>query len=108
MNASRGPAERASRSHKARAPGTEMALGRTSTSGRAKILRTSSSTISGCGFCSSWVCGLVGVVLGRDPLLFGKTLSFISYLHLLANQSYVLRTLYESQGVPARDSFRRS
>jgi hypothetical protein len=64
-----------------------MALGRSSTPGRVKILWASSSTISGCGFCSSWVCGLVGVVLGRDPLLFGKTLSFISYLHLLANQS---------------------
>jgi hypothetical protein len=25
---------------------------------------------------------LVGVVLGRDPYLFGKVLSFISYLHL--------------------------
>jgi hypothetical protein len=47
------------------------------------------------GFCSSWVCGLVGVVLGRDPFLFGKTLSFISYLHLIANRSLVIRTLYE-------------
>src|SRR5215212_7378970 len=69
MNASCGPVGTSSPSHKARAPGTEMALGR-------------SSTISGCGFCSSCVCGLVGVVLGRDPLLFGKPLWFISYLHL--------------------------
>jgi hypothetical protein len=38
---------------------------------------------------------LVGVVLGRDPLLFGKTLSFITYLYLLANQSLVIRTLHE-------------
>src|SRR5215203_1034748 len=67
MNASRGPAGTSSRNHKARAPGTEMALGRSSTPGRVKILWASSSTISGCGFCSSWVCGLVGVVLGRDP-----------------------------------------
>jgi hypothetical protein len=74
----------------------EIALGRSSTPGRVKTLWTSSSTISGCGFCSSWVCGLVGVVLGRDPLRFGKTLSFISYLDLLANQSYVIRTLYEN------------
>jgi hypothetical protein len=73
-----------------------IALGRSSTPGRVKSLRARSSTISGCGFCSSWVCGLVGVVLGRDPLLFGKTLSFISYLELLANQSYVIRTLYEN------------
>jgi hypothetical protein len=36
------------------------------------------------------------MVLGRDPLLFGKTLSFISYLDLLANQSYVIPTLYEN------------
>ena len=65
-----------------------MALVRSSTPGKAKTLQASSSTISGSGFCSNWVCGLVGVVLGRDPLLFGKTLSFISYLHLaLANQS---------------------
>ena len=64
--------------------------------GRVKILWTSSSTISGCGFCFSWVCGLVGVVLGRDPLPFGKTLSFISYLDLLANQSYVIQTPYEN------------
>jgi hypothetical protein len=49
---------------------------------RAKTLWASSSTISDCGFCSSWVCGFVGVVLGRDPLLFGMTLSFTSYLHL--------------------------
>jgi hypothetical protein len=74
----------------------EIALGRSSTPGRVKALRASSSTISGCGFCFSWVCGLVGVVLGRDPLPFGKTLSFISYLDLLANQSYVIRTLYEN------------
>jgi hypothetical protein len=60
-----------------------MALGRSSTPGRAKTLRASSSTTSRSGFCSSCVCGLVGVVVGRDPLLFGKTLSFISYLHLL-------------------------
>jgi hypothetical protein len=59
-----------------------MALGRSSTPGRAKTLWASSSTISDCGFCSSWVCGFVGVVLGRDPLLFGMTLSFTSYLHL--------------------------
>jgi hypothetical protein len=36
-----------------------------------------------------------GVVLVRDPLLFCKTLSFISYLYLLANQSLVIRTLHE-------------
>jgi hypothetical protein len=69
--------------HRARAPGTEMALGRSSTLGRSKTLRASSSTTSRSGFCSSWVCGLVGVVLGRGPLLSGKTLSFISYLQLL-------------------------
>src|ERR671910_3512990 len=95
MNASRGPAGTSSLSHKARAPGTEMALGRSSTPGTAKTLRASSSTTSSGGFCSSWVCGLVGVVLGRDPLLFGKTLSFIPYLYLLANQSLVIRTLNE-------------
>src|SRR5829696_2058879 len=67
-----------SRGHKAPSPGTEMALGRSSTPGRAKTLVASSSTTSSGGFCSSWVCGLVGVVLGRDPLLFGKTLSFTS------------------------------
>src|SRR5918997_6074358 len=78
MNASRGPGVTSSRSHRARAPGTEMALGRSSTSGREKTLRASSSTTSRSGFCSSWVCGLAGVVLGRDPLLFGKILSFIS------------------------------
>jgi hypothetical protein len=61
----------------------EIALGRSSTLGRVKILWASSSTISGCGFCSSWVCGLMGVVLGRDLLLFGKTPSSISYLHLV-------------------------
>jgi hypothetical protein len=38
---------------------------------------------------------LVGVVLVRDPLLFCKTRSFISYLYLLANQSLVIRTLHE-------------
>jgi hypothetical protein len=54
------------------------------------------------------VCGLVGVVLGRDPLLFGKALSFTSYLHLFANRSLVIRILYERQGVHATDSFRRS
>src|ERR671914_3053873 len=95
MKASGGPAGTSSRSHRARAPGTEMALGRSSTSGREKTLRASSSTTSRSGFCSSWVCGLVGVVLGREPLLFGKTLSFITYLHLLANQSLVIRTLNE-------------
>src|SRR5215210_7229312 len=78
MNASGGPAATPSRSHRARAPGTETALGRSSTPGTAKTLRASSSTTSSGGFCSSWVCGLVGVVLGRDPLLFGKTLSFTS------------------------------
>jgi hypothetical protein len=52
-----------------------------------KTLLASSSATSRVGFCSSWVCGLVGVVRERDPLLFGKKLSFISYLHLLANQS---------------------
>src|SRR3712207_7648575 len=75
MKASGGPAGTSSRSHRARAPGTEMALGRSSTSGREKTLRASSSTTWRSGFCSSWVCGLVGVVLGRDPLLFGKILS---------------------------------
>jgi hypothetical protein len=59
-------------------PGTEMTLGRSSTPGRAKSLRASSSTTSRCGFCSSCVCGLVGVVLGRAPLLFGKLFPFIS------------------------------
>src|SRR5215203_1079139 len=97
-----------SRGHKAPSPGTEMALGRSSTPGRAKTLVASSSTTSRSGFCSSWVCGLVGVVLGRDPLLFGKTLSFITYLHLLANQSLVIRTLHENQGVHTPDSLRRS
>src|ERR687897_3541491 len=95
MNASRGPAGSSSRRHKARAPGTEMALGRSSTPGRVKTLWASSLATSSCGFCSSCVCGLVGVVLGRDPLLFGKTLSSISYLYLLANQSLVIRTLHE-------------
>src|SRR5215203_6326409 len=101
MNASWGPVASSSRSHKARAPGTEMALGRSSTPGRAKTLLASSSTTSRSGFCSCWVCGLVGVVLGRDPLLLGKTLSFVTYLHLLANQSLVIRTLHENQGVHA-------
>ncbi len=86
MNAPRGPGGSSFWSHKARAPGTEMALGRSSTPGRRKTLRASSSTILDCGFCSSWVCGLVGVVLGREPLLFGKALLFVPYLHLLANQ----------------------
>jgi hypothetical protein len=72
-----------------------MALGRSSTPGRAKALAASSSTTSRSGFCSSWVCRLVGVVLVRDPLLFCKTLSFITYLYLLANQSLVIRTLHE-------------
>src|SRR5215204_6002221 len=85
-----------------------MALGRSSTPGRAKTILASSSTTSRSGFCSSWVCGLVDVVLGRDPLLLGKTLSFVNYLHLLANQSLVIRTLHENQGVHATDSFRRS
>src|ERR671920_353452 len=51
MNASFGPVGRSSRSHKARAPGTEMALGRSSTPGRAKTLWASSSTSSRSGFC---------------------------------------------------------
>src|SRR5918992_324484 len=84
MNASGGPAGTSSRSHKVRAPGTEMTLGRSSTPGRAKTLRASSSTTSRSGLCSSWVCGLVGVVLGRDPLLFGKTFMFLSILSFCA------------------------
>src|SRR5918998_6578482 len=77
MNASGEPAGTSSRSHKARAPGTEMALGRSSTPGRAKTLRSSSSTTWRSGFCSSCACGLVGVVLGRDPLLFCKMFPFM-------------------------------
>src|SRR5215207_5983340 len=77
MNASGGPAATPSRSHRARAPGTETALGRSSTPGRAKTFRASSSTTPRCGFCSSCACGLVGVVLGRAPPLSGKSLSFI-------------------------------
>ena len=71
-------------SHKARAPGTEAVLGRSCTLGMAKTLLASPSTTSRFGFCFSCVCGLVGVVLGLDPLLFGNTLSSISLSSTLA------------------------
>ena len=77
MNASRGPAGASSRSHSARAPGTEISLGRSFTSGRAKIRRANSSTAVRSGFCSSCVRGLVGVVLGGGPLLSGRAFQSI-------------------------------
>ncbi len=67
MNASGGPAA-PSASHNARAPGTDIRLGRSTTPGRAKIDAASSSRCSGpVGCWSSWVWGLVGVVVGREP-----------------------------------------
>ena len=73
MKASRGPAGAPSESHMARAPGTEMALGRSSTPASANARRASSSTTGGSGFWSSCVCGLVGVVRGRGPSLRGSS-----------------------------------
>jgi len=43
---------------------------------RAKTLWASSCTTSSSGFWSSWVCGLVGVGLGRWPVLSGKPFRF--------------------------------
>ena len=76
MKASWDPAGTSFLSQSARAPGTEIALGRSSTSGRAKTLRASSRTTSSSGFWSSWVCELVEVVLGREPVLSGKPFRF--------------------------------
>src|SRR5215211_2618307 len=60
INASCGPVGSSSRSHKARAPGTEMALGRSSTPARAKTL---------CGqllhHLGLWVLLQLGVWVGR-------------------------------------------
>ena len=53
-----------SRNHKARVPGTEMALLH---AGEAKVLRASSSTTSRSGFCYSWVRGR-GSGTGPAPL----------------------------------------
>jgi hypothetical protein len=53
---------------------------------------------------------LVGVVLGRDPLLFGKTLLFIPYLHLLTSfvQPNLQYTCLKRNLHPAASQYQRA